>query len=111
LETLDQLRNMFGPAIVNTWAYPNLHKPYGIRKHSGFRPPGCGVGVAYSQHRSGRAFDVLFKNHNASEVRIKVLNSSRKLFPHITRIEGMVHWFHFDVGFIPNHNGIYVFNP
>lgn len=91
LITLDQLRERFGTAVVNNWCWG------GSRQWSGLRTEKSPVGSAYSQHRFGRAFDVLFSEYSAADVRSYVLNNPEE-FPYIKGIEKGVNWFHFDCG-------------
>lgn len=91
LITLDSLRDRFGPAIVNNWHYG------GKRKWSGLRTNESPYGSAYSQHRFGRAADVIFSNHSAEAVREAVLVERSEHFPFVHSIELGVSWFHFDV--------------
>lgn len=103
LETLDALREKFGKATVNNWAWG------GNRNWSGLRTPRSPYGTMYSQHRYGRAFDVIFAEVAAEEAREYVLSNPDE-FPHIKGIELGVSWFHFDVG---NRwgDGIQTFTP
>lgn len=89
LATLDQLRDRFGPCTVNNW-----HAD-GDFRYRGFRPPGCAVGAALSQHRFGRAFDCTFRE-TAQEVR-EYIRAHRAEFPFLTTLETDVTWLHFDV--------------
>lgn len=107
LITLDQLREQFGKATVNNWAWK------GTRQWSGLRTEKSPYGTAYSQHRFGRAFDVLFSEATADEVREYVLSHEDE-FQYITGIELGVSWFHFDCGNRPTNNEggrIYTFTP
>ncbi|WP_105198993.1 D-Ala-D-Ala carboxypeptidase family metallohydrolase [Pseudoalteromonas sp. T1lg10] len=104
LETLQALREAFGPCIVNTW-----HTVNGGFQYRGYRPLLCEVGATRSQHKLGKAFDCSFKDFSAEEVREYVLENPH-LFPHITAIEADVNWFHFDVR-TPTWAGIKVFKP
>ena len=57
------------PCTINNW---NAGGQY---QYSGFRPPGCTIGAAYSQHRFGRAIDLKVKGMSADEVREDIINS------------------------------------
>lgn len=94
LITLDALRDEFGPITVNNW-----HKG-GPRRWSGFRPQDCPVGAEYSQHRYGRAFDCIFAQASADDVRKDLLEDPDG-YPYITAIEvpkrgEEMGWLHFD---------------
>lgn len=117
LYVLDQLRDKFGPITVNSWKWG------GDRRYSGFRPPGCDVGAEYSQHRFGRAFDCIFKNHTSEEVRKEVIDTIKNIessddmsiytdrqrqFARIGAIELGISWFHFD---LRNTKKLLTFHP
>lgn len=105
LQTLDSLRDEFGSATVNNWYWG------GPRQWSGLRTSESPYGTQYSQHRYGRAFDVLFRHKTAQEVREHIM-SNQEDFPHIRGIEDgpAISWLHFDTGNRPGTEGIYVFN-
>ena len=109
LYSLDQLREKFGPTIVNTYNSRSLQKAVGgqVWEWRGLRTSGCHVGAALSQHRFGRAFDCTFLEHTPEEVR-KYLKSHTDEFLLINAIEGQVNWLHFDVR---NRGRLFVFNP
>lgn len=95
--TLDALRERFGPMIVNNWHMTN--RPSWTAKErqwAGLRTPSSPWGTQYSQHRHGRAFDVLFRDHSSEDVRAYVLANPDE-FPYIGSLELGVSWFHFDV--------------
>tara|TARA_R110000868_G_scaffold36278_16_gene128896 strand:+ start:313 stop:726 length:414 start_codon:yes stop_codon:yes gene_type:complete len=101
LITLDALRDKFGSCTVNNWKWG------GNREWSGLRTEQSPYGTQYSQHRFGRAFDCIFADHTAEEVRTYVMANPEE-FPHIGAIELGTSWFHFDCR---NCNGIMAFNP
>lgn len=90
LKTLQTLRDVFGPAIVNNWATG------GKNQYRGWRPFNCEVGAVHSQHKFGRALDVTFINYSAEHARKYILANPSE-FIYITRIERDVNWLHFDV--------------
>ena len=107
LMTIDQMREAFGPMVINTWHSKKLMGAYGVRKYSGLRTlefyenyyPGMGMEQyfnSYSQHKYGRAFDAVFKERTAAEVREYVRNNLEE-FPYLTAIECGISWFHGDV--------------
>lgn len=115
LQTLDALRKRFGPMIVNSWLWG------GPREFSGYRPPDCREGATLSQHRFGRAFDVIFQDVAPAEVRKELFDADRagRLHeaPHFRQIACVedfpgMSWFHFDTR---NHNvaelGVKVVGP
>lgn len=103
LRTLDGLRRMFGVTVVNNW------HGGGDRQWSGLRTPESPYGSQYSQHRLGQAFDCIFAEKSAEEVREYILSHQHE-FPYIRGIELGVSWLHFDVG---NRRGeeIFAFHP
>ena len=95
LWTLDNLRDRYGPLIVNTWSR-------GLR-YGGYRPLDCSIGAKWSQHKFGRAFDPKSSTVTADEMRKDILDMSFQKrqsvgLDHINRVEMSVNWFHFDTG-------------
>ena len=91
LVTIDQLREFFDvPLIINDWAFS------GSREFCGYRSRGCMVGAENSQHRMGRAADIICETIDAQEMRLKIIEKS-VLFPHITYMEDKTAWVHIDV--------------
>ena len=119
LETLDEMRETFGPMVVNTWHSPHLIRAYGLRQYSGLRTveffahrrgkdkAPAEYAASMSQHKYGRAFDALFRDHTAAEVRDYVRTNTDK-FKYLTALEDDVSWFHGDVR---NTHRISVFKP
>ncbi len=103
LKTLDTIREKFGPTTVNSWSWN------GPRKWSGLRTPDSPDYRKYSQHTYGRAFDCIFKDTTAEEVREYIL-ANQEEFPHIGGIELGTSWLHFDTR---NNEGdtIFTFTP
>lgn len=93
LRVLDQLREKFGPTIVNNW-----HKG-GAYRESGLRPSDTKTGARYSQHKTGRAFDCKFMDTTPQAVYAYVREHTGE-FPEITVLEDIEFtptWLHFDV--------------
>jgi len=94
--TLDALRGRFGPMIVNNWHM--VKKPSWApheRQWAGLRTEESPWGTQYSQHRHGRAADILFKNFTAESVREYILANPDE-FPLIGSLELGTSWFHCD---------------
>jgi hypothetical protein len=92
LRTMDHLRSQFGPMNANTW------KDGGDCQYRGFRPPNCGVGAELSQHRFGRAVDLMPLQETAAEVRRVIFNNpASPRYQHIGALETDIHWLHIDV--------------
>ena len=90
LMTLDLLREDFGPITVNDWSWGGTNQWRGIRtSYSKYFS-------TYSQHSFGRAFDCIFKNHTAEEVR-QAIKANPERYKYINSIEEGVSWLHFDV--------------
>jgi hypothetical protein len=96
LWTLDMLRDYYGAAAMNNW---ETEKRWAARmQFRGWRPMDAGVGAALSQHKWGRAADVVFRDVSAEVVRQELRKDpDAERFQHITCIEAGVTWFHFDV--------------
>lgn len=106
LWTAIQLRKLFGPMIINDYAWG------GKNKNRGYRDPIALIDQMHfsktgiiraswssftSQHCHGRALDGTFKNNLAEEVRKYIIrHEDRDEFKYITAIEKEVSWFHFD---------------
>jgi hypothetical protein len=92
LMTLDMLRSQFGSLVANNWASGKNCK------YRGFRPPGCGVGAKYSQHRYGRAADLIPLDTAVWEIRKEILkHPDSPRYQYIGAVEMNVHWLHIDV--------------
>ena len=93
LMTLDALRRVFGPCVVNNW------RTGGTFKESGFRGSNTETGARYSQHKYGRAFDCKFREATPIDVQAYVLDHPGD-FQYLTTIEDAEitrTWLHFDV--------------
>ena len=86
---LDKLRDKFGSMTINSYKWN------GNRSWSGWRTPQSEWFSETSMHSLCRAFDVIFKDHTAEDVREYVI-SHQDEFPFIKGIEKGVSWFHFD---------------
>ena len=92
LWTADQLRKRYGPMVACDW-----HKG-GHNHYRGWRHPACTIGAPYSQHRAGRALDLVPTDTMASIIRRDILiDPYAEIFQYITCIEDGVAWLHFDV--------------
>jgi len=108
LETIDLLREKYGPALMNTWSMsPEKQRMYGTHNWRGYREAGSKYvkgrnGLKFgnvSQHRFGRAFDLAFFDYTAEEIRQDMRNNPIKPeFEHISRVENDVSWLHIDLG-------------
>jgi hypothetical protein len=90
LRTVDAVREFFGrPVTINNWHLG------GNRTCSGFREPTCTVGAKFSQHRFGRAVDLLVRDLSADHVRGEILKNLPH-FMYVTAMEDGVSWVHLD---------------
>lgn len=88
LKVGDRVRERYGKMVANTWWWGGEHQ------YRGFRPPGCRVGTTWSQHRFGRAEDLVPVEVSVEEIRKDIRNGED--FGWITCIEEKVSWLHLD---------------
>lgn len=101
LISIDQIRKKFGRMICNTWHSKKLQALFGedapdhlkIRTLSGLRPTDTGFGADYSDHKFGRAIDLLCWDTPVEEVRAYILSHPDE-FPYITCVEANTGWLH-----------------
>jgi len=101
----DAIRMRYGKMIANTWYWDKKHQ------YRGWRPARCKIGATYSQHRFGRALDLIPVEVTAEEIRQDIIQADSKgteLFPHLTCIEIEIQWLHFDVR---NYDGLLIVTP
>ena len=106
LKTIDAIRNYLNePIAINTW-----HSK-GDREQCGFRDD-INTGALLSQHRYGRAVDMLIKSVSGATgynaLRQKIIANKDK-FPYIKGLENNINWLHVDVG--NRGENILLFNP
>lgn len=90
LITIDVIREIIGlPLICNTW-YQD-----GNRQYCGYRVRNCLVGASFSQHKEGKAVDLICAKMSAEDMRKKIIANQDKL-PYPIRIEDGVSWLHLD---------------
>ena len=92
LITIDVVREIIGlPLICNTWFQD------GNRKNCGYRSKTCSVGVKNSQHKLGKAVDLICHKMSAEEMRQRIKENEDKL-PYPIRIEDgeNITWLHID---------------
>lgn len=92
LITIDVVREIIGlPLICNTWFQD------GNRKNCGYRTKTCSVGVENSQHKLGKAVDLICHKMSAEDIRKKIEENKDKL-PYQIRIEvgEKISWLHLD---------------
>lgn len=89
LHVADQLRSVYGKMICNTWYWG------GGNQYRGYRPIDCGIGAEFSQHKFGRALDLVPIDVSVDRVRDEII-LNRKDWSRITAIELEVNWLHID---------------
>jgi len=94
LETADILRELFGPAFINTYALSaTIKSAYGVREESGLRLPESKWYKPYSQHSRGNALDMVFMDIPAEKIRQAIINGDVNL-PYNVVLEKSVNWLH-----------------
>jgi len=96
----DRIRKRYGKMIANTWYWGGIHQ------FRGWRPSRCPVGARWSQHRFGRALDLVPVEISAEEIRQDI--KAGEDFSGITCIEDGVGWLHFDTR---NYRGLLIVTP
>jgi hypothetical protein len=91
LVTIDVIRGEIvkEPLICNTWYMD------GNRKFCGYRELNCTVGSENSQHKLGKAVDLVCYKYTAEEMRQMIIEK-QDLLPYPIRIEKDVNWLHID---------------
>lgn len=107
LVTADRLRARFGKMNCNTWTWN------GSYNYRGYRPPDCTVGAELSQHKFGRALDLVPLEVTSEEIRQEIIATPNEaIYQHITAIELGITWLHFDIRNRDKaKNGLLTFNP
>ena len=108
LEIIDIIRGKIikAPLICNTWFQD------GNRVASGYRSSKCPVGVTKSQHKEGKAVDLVCNKYTAEQMR-QMIKENAHLLPYPIRIEEGVSWLHIDtkdfINTTKKHEKIYFF--
>ena len=91
LRSADLIRKRYGKMTANDWKW-------GGRNHNrGYRHFDCGMGATLSQHKFGRAVDLIPDNVTAEEIREDIKNNPNcRDFKRIMCIEDGVDWLHID---------------
>ncbi len=92
IESIDKLKEHFnlGTMTINNYFWG------GKREWSGIRTSDSPYYSLGSQHSYANAFDIVFSDYSAEEVRNYIIGN-KDLFPHIKGLELGVSWVHLDV--------------
>lgn len=95
LRAADRLRRRYGPLVCCDWHCG------GTNHFRGWRAPGCNVGALLSQHRFGRALDLIPQRCTAEEIRQDLLDAPDFVLGDlgqwlVTAFEADVSWLHID---------------
>ena len=107
LWTIDRLRIKWGKLVANTWHWG------GQNQYRGYRPFDCNVGAKLSQHKFGRAIDLIPLEASVDEIRKDIINKTYAPdYQHITCIEEDVSWLHIDVrNWDKRNNNVLIIKP
>lgn len=102
LDTIKETLKM--TMIINSWGFANKifdEAPGSPYRYSGYRPKGCGVGVAGGVHYLGYALDIKFyngKNKLTNAEGVKILLANRDKFKDLRALEININgWNHVDI--------------
>lgn len=103
----DAIRTKFGSMTINDWSFT------GPNQFRGFRPPSCGIGATLSQHRFGRAADMIPKAAiHPDEIRDYIIaHQHNKIWEYIGGLEMDISWLHIDVRQRGTDDKIMLFYP
>ncbi|WP_051694167.1 hypothetical protein [Desulfohalovibrio reitneri] len=95
LFSADALRRLYGPMVCNDWHVG------GGNEYRGWRPSDCPVGADRSDHKWGRALDLVPLRTSARAIRQDIRAGADERLMHavqyITAIEAGVGWLHISV--------------
>ena len=99
----DRIRKRYGKMVANTWWWGGKHH------FRGWRPPNCTIGAERSQHRFGRAQDLVPTEVTVEEIWYDIKDKGED-FGFITCIEigPKVTWLHHDER---NYQGLLIVHP
>lgn len=91
LYVIDRLRDDYGVMNCNDWLWGGKYN------YRGFRPMEYKYGANLSQHRFGRAMDLVPKSVHPDDIRKDILNYEREYMRDIRGLEMDISWLHVDV--------------
>lgn len=96
LRTIERLRVRYGKMVMNTWYWGGHHKERGWRHENTL------TGALFSQHKNGRAGDLVPTEVSPDQIRRDILADPwHPDFKYITCLEMNIPWLHID---LRNHN-------
>jgi len=106
LRLIDRIREEYGSMTCNDWPWG------GSNQYRGFRPPDCSIGAVLSQHRFGRAVDLIPKSITPDEIRTEIIaNQNSDKWKDVGGLEMDISWLHIDVRQRTDPNKINLFYP
>ena len=106
LRLIDIVRKEFGSMTICDWSLG------GASNYRGFRPPDSTVGAALSQHRFGRAVDMIPKDISPGHMRKKIIEDQNSdKWKVVGGLEMDITWFHIDVRARTDDSKINLFYP
>ncbi len=106
LRVIDVIRDEFGPMTINDWSWG------GSNQYRGWRSPGCNIGAELSQHKFGRAVDMIPKECEADKIREVLIHDYQAIkYMDIGGIEMGISWLHIDVRARDEYGKINIFHP
>jgi len=98
----DRLRKRYGKMVANDWFWGGRHQ------YRGWRPARCKVGATYSQHRFGRAEDLVPQECTVEEIWGDIKAGNNFLYITCIEIGAKVTWLHHDER---NYGGLLIVSP
>ena len=106
LRIIDIIRSEYGPMTINDWSWG------GKNQWRGYRTGTVSIGATLSQHRFGRAVDMIPKNITADEIREDIIDDQMgQAYQHIGGLEMNISWLHIDTRGRDSKNKINLFYP
>lgn len=89
LRSAQAIRERYGKMVVNTWHNGGVHQ------YRGWRPRFCEIGAEFSDHKGGRALDLVPVEESAEKIRADILaDPFHPDFAFITVLEMNIKWLH-----------------
>jgi hypothetical protein len=90
LRSAQAIRERYGKMEANTWYWPG-----GKHQYRGWRPQFCEVGAKLSDHKGGRALDLVPAEESVEKIRADILaDPFHPDFVYITALEMNISWLH-----------------